>query len=123
MNEEENNQLDEVEANRQNNLALKSGKEAFKRQAKKNAKKQLVKAIIKIIATVVAKIMMYLLPIIIVTVIVAAIITALFGGDTENGLNDEDMNNSSQELSLVDYLRQFSHTTEAPQTEGRWQVL
>ena len=125
MNEEENNNnnpLDEAAANRQNNLALKSGKEAFKKQAKKQAAKQIMKVILKVIIAALAKMLMILLPIIIVVVIISAIIAAIFGGDSGDSLvTPEELNETSLEISLVDYLRQFSHTTEAPQTEdGRF---
>ena len=123
MNEEENNNnpLDEAEANRQNNLALKSGKEAFKRQAKKDAAKRMMKVIIKMLVAALMKLITFLLPIIIVTVVLVAIIVAIFGLFSQNGKNSEDLNESDRSMSLVDYLRQFSHTTEAPQSDdGRF---
>lgn len=122
MNEEENNQLDDMEANRQNNLALKSGKEAFKRQAKKQAKNQIMKVIVKAIVAALLTILKFLLPIIIITVIIATIIATLFGGDDgDDSLNSEDMEESSQYLTLGEYLQQFSHSSEAPQSEdGRF---
>ena len=47
MDENNNGQLDQMEADRQNKLAEKSGMEALKRHAKKDKRKQMIKAIIK----------------------------------------------------------------------------
>ncbi len=120
FNDNENEELDQMEANRQNREAEKSGKEALKKHAKKNAKNKALKVIIN---AIIAKIQIVLLFVIISTMIVTiitSIIVALFGGDSnKNNSPTDDMNNNYTVLSLVDYLRQYSHSGEAPQTDDK----
>lgn len=120
--EDNNNQLDQMEADRQNKLAEKSGMETLKRHAKKDKRKQIIKAIIKM---VVAKIKAIMLPTIITTMIVSIVVSvfiSIFGGDITrpnifSGKNKEEV----RVISLREYLQQFSHSGEAPQSEdGRF---
>ena len=121
---EDNNreELDEMEARRQNSLAEKSGKEIFKKQAKKDAKKRAIKAIIKMVA---AKVQAILLPTLIASAIGAVIISAfvsIIDGELERqSVYSEKKNEGVRALSLREYLVQFSHSGSAPQSDdGRF---
>ncbi len=121
MGEDENGMLGQAEAERQNKEALKSGKEALKKQSKKNAKNKMLKVIIK---AIIAKLQLVLLFVILSTMIVTiitSIIVALFGGDTSDkkNLSEYGLTDSSRGMSLQLYLRQFSHSGEAPQTDDK----
>lgn len=118
MDDDNREELDQMEANRQNSLAEKSGKEILKRHAKKDKKKQMAKAIIKMI---IAKIQAILLPTIIASIVTTIIVSAfisILGGDIKKpNLFNGKMKEASSILSLREYLVQFSHSGEAPQSD------
>ena len=109
MDENNNGQLDQMEADRQNKLAEKSGMEALKRHAKKDKRKQMIKAIIKMI---VAQIKAIMLPIILTTIIVSIVVSvfiSIFGGDiTRPSIFSGNHKDESRVVSLREYLQQFS---------------
>ena len=122
MDENNNGQLDQMEADRQNKLAEKSGMEALKRHAKKDKRKQMIKAIIKMI---VAQIKAIMIPIILTRIIVSIVVSvfiSIFGGDiTRPSIFSGNHKDESRVVSLREYLQQFSHSGEAPQSDdGRF---
>ena len=122
MGEDNNEQLDQMEADRQNDLALKSGMETLKRQAKKDKRKQMIKAIVKII---IAQIKAILFPIILPMIIISTLVTifiSILGGDvTRPTIVSTRREEDARVLSLAEYLQQFSSSGEAPQSDdGRF---
>lgn len=122
MDDNNNEQLDQMEADRQNKLAEKSGMETLKRHAKKDKRKQMIKAIIKMI---VAQVKAIMLPTIITTIIVSIIVSvfiSIFGGDiTRPNIFSGKKTEEVRVISLREYLQQFSHAGEAPQSDdGRF---
>lgn len=116
--DEENNELDEMQEERQKSLMEKSGKEALKKQQKKDSTKKAISVIIK---TIVAKIQLILAITLItslITIIFVSVITAILGGSaSKNTILEENMNTETHALTLQQYLVQFSHSGEAPQSD------
>ena len=100
---------------RQENEALKSVKEVAKKEAKKQTKKivwNAIKAAILPVLLVMVKIIAIAL---LVLCFIAAINTILNGGGS-NGDGQEGYISSYRASSLEAYLKQFSHSGEAPQS-------
>lgn len=122
-NNPENEQLEEMETERQNRLAEKSGKQMLKKQQKKDAAKQVKNVIIKAIIAKIQFVAVITLITSIVTIILVTIFTSLLKGslDDDSVYFYHNMNERTATLTLQQYLVQFSHSGEAPQSDdGRF---
>lgn len=122
MDENNNEELDQMQEDRQMKLAEKSGKEALKRQQKKDATKQAIRILLKAIIAKVQFVLAIVLVTSIIAMILVTLISSIFGGSTSNEfVFGRNMNNNTSILTLQQYLVQFSHSGEAPQSEdGRF---
>lgn len=120
--DEKNEELNEMDEDRRLKLAEQSGKEALKKQQKKDAIKQMVKMIVKAIVAKIQFVVVIVLLVSLITILVTALISSLFDGNVEDPvLLRPDTNSANVVLTLQEYLAQFSHSGEAPQSDdGRF---
>lgn len=120
--DEKNEELNEMDEDRRLKLAEQSGKEAFKKQQKKDAVKQMVKMIVKAIVAKIQFVLVIALLASLITILVVTLISSLFDGTVEDPvLISPDTHSTNIVLTLQEYLAQFSHSGEAPQSEdGRF---
>jgi len=119
--DDNNEQLDDMQAERENNLAEKSGKEAFKRQAKKHNRNQTIKKIWQKIPIAVKLMLLKILVVIIIVLLVVSMIVAVIDEidsmNKQQSLYEQSLQNTAMTTTLEEYLKQFSHAGEAPQSE------
>lgn len=122
MNDEENNELDEMQEEREKRLIEQTGKETLKKEQKKNEAKKVINVIVKAIIAKIQAVLVVALITSLITILVVSVITAIFGGSTGKEVRfGENMNNQTATLNLQQYLQQFSHSGEAPQSDdGRF---
>ena len=117
--DDNNEQLDDMQAERENNLAEKSGKEAFKRQAKKHNRNQTIKKIWQKIPIAVKLMLLKILVVIIIVLLVVSMIVAVIDEidsmNKQQSLYEQSLQNTAMTTTLEEYLKQFSHAGEAPQ--------
>lgn len=82
--DDNNEELDEMQAERENRLAEQSGKEALQKKQKEQEKKKMRKVIIKMIIAKIQAALLTLLMIGLPIILISAIFVALFDGDSTN---------------------------------------
>ena len=123
--DDENEQLDEMQEQNENRLAEKSGKQAMKKQQKKNKRKQTIKTIWQKIPLKVKLIMLAFCAIAIgIILLSAAVLYLLEEEEKARQAYEEQLNEAIRTTNLQTYLRQFSHSSEAPQSaDGQFYKL
>lgn len=106
---------EERDNQRQENEALKSAKEIAKKKAKSEAKKIILNAIKTAILPVLIVMVKVMAVAFLILGVVALFDSILDGGGT-NKDNQDDLISSVRTSSLEAYLKQFSHTGDAPQS-------
>lgn len=106
---------EERDNQRQENEALKSAKEVAKKKAKSEAKKIILNAIKTAILPVLIVMVKVMAVAFLILGVVALFDSILDGGGT-NKDNQDDLISSVRTSSLEAYLKQFSHTGDAPQS-------
>lgn len=106
---------EERDNQRQENEALKSAKEVAKKKAKSEAKKIILNAIKTAILPVLIVMVKVMAVAFLILGVVALFDSILDGGGT-NKDNQDDLISSVRISSLEAYLKQFSHTGDAPQS-------
>lgn len=124
----DNEQLDEIQEQNENRLAEKSGKQAMKKQQRKNRRKQTIKAIWQKIPLKIKLIVLLICTIAIGIILLGAIVIFLLELEEEENkakqAYEDQLNNATRNMNLQEYLRQFSHTSEAPQSaDGKFYKL